>query len=126
MAGQTFTPGSTCRIGKGKTVWEIIEVRSDGLVELSALGKGGYVNKTVKASDVNNVEPQRLTVNLGAVISARTAARLAAQSLNEVCRFSDAERVRRNRDNVMAKANSFANALIWHSEGLAALGIEEG
>lgn len=127
MTTTTIQPvqGATCRIGKGKTLWEIVAT-SNNTLELSALGRGGYVNKSVPADDVNNIQPQQLEVPLCAVLRERERARNAVHNLHDRLRFSNPESITDQLWRADSAVESYAAAVKAHNAGLAELGIEQG
>lgn len=117
--------GATCRIGKGKTLWEIVEARGDQLV-LSALGKGGYVNRNANTADVNDVQEQTMQWPLYLVLEERARAKAATADLLDRLRFVNGDAIRDRLWRADSAAQSYAYACDHHSKELAAMGIEEG
>lgn len=125
MAGVTPKVGSTCRIGKGKTLWEIIAVNGEDLY-LSALGRGGFVNRSAKASEVTDVQPGTMVFSLTTVLHERDMARAKAHALWDRLRFSDPGSIYRLTDEAEEAARSYASVCAGHSRELVELNIEEG
>lgn len=117
--------GATCQLGNGKTLWEIVERRGDQLV-LSALGKGGYVNRNANTADVNDIQEQTMEWPLYLVLSSRTNARTAAHALWDRLRFSDPGNIYRLADEAESAARLYALACENHSRELVDLNIKEG
>lgn len=126
MAAANIVVGATCRIGKGKTLWEIVGTRGETTVELSALGRGGFVNKSANVDELTQVEAQRMGYPLNLVLSARAAARTAAGELNDRLRFSDPGSIYRLADRAEEAAYSYGAVCEGHSRELVDLGIREG
>ncbi|WP_104087962.1 hypothetical protein [Arthrobacter sp. GMC3] len=121
-----LTPGMTCHRGKGKTLWEIIEVNDrTHMVSLSALGKGGYTNKHTTTDELTNILPQRLEVPLHLVLAKQTQAKQKASALEYQLRFCNhSDKIREAAEVAFLAADVFAAACAKHNAGLADLGIE--
>lgn len=120
----TIGVGATCRIGKGKTLWEVIKI-TGGELRLSALGKGGYVNRNANTADVNDVQEQAMQWPLYIVLDERARAKAAAVDLLDRLRFVDGDSIRDRLWRADAAAQSYAYACDHHSKELADMGIEE-
>jgi len=126
-AGPLLQVGATCHVGKGRTLWEVVKVHdASHTVELSALGRHGYVNKTVNADEVNSVTARRLTVSLGEVLAARQTVRGYAATLNDRARFNDIKEIADLGTKAHRAALVYTSSLEQHLAGLADLGIKEG
>lgn len=122
----TIIPGMTCNRGKGKTLWEVIEVNEQThTVELSALGKGGYTNKHTTIDELTNILPQQIITPLHLLLSARTEAKAKAARLEYALRFTNADRIQAAAEAALGTAQDFAAYCRSHAEGLVALGIVE-
>jgi hypothetical protein len=117
--------GTTCRVGKGKTVWEIVAIDGDTL-QLSALGRGGFVNRSAKATEVTDVQPGTMVFSLATVLHERARARTAAHALWDRLRFSDPGSIYRLTDEAEEAARSYASVCEGHSRELVELNIQEG
>lgn len=125
MATPQITAGMTCHIGKGKTLWEVLKVNeASHTVELSALGKGGYSNRTANADELTHLEPQKVETTLGHVIEARTNARAATSSLSDRMRFSDTKSIRQAARAANNAAFVYVGAIEEHNGDLMILGIK--
>ncbi|MBG6083277.1 hypothetical protein [Zhihengliuella flava] len=80
--------GMTCHLGKGKTLWEVISFQGEHMVNLSALGKGGYSNRTAQLDELTKIEQTELEVTLGQVLEARAHATKTARWLQDRLRFA--------------------------------------
>ena len=117
--------GMTCHIGKGKTKWEVIKVNdATHTVELSALGKGGYSNRSSNIDELSRVEDQVIITRLGQVIEARSKARAAAANLNDRLRFSDTRTIREATRAANDSAYTYVGLVEDHNGDLAAIGIK--
>ena len=117
--------GATCRIGKGKTVWEIIQIQGEE-VQLSALGRGGFVNRSAKRSEIADVKPGLMVFSLATVLHERERARTKAHALWDRLRFSDPGSIYRLTDEAEEAARSYASVCAGHSRELVELNIKEG
>lgn len=125
MSALVLTVGMTCHIGKGKTKWEVIKINdSTHTVELSALGKGGYSNRSANVDDLSLLEPQAVITSLGQVIEARAKARAAAANLNDRLRFNDTSTIRRAINAATSTSWHYVNCVTEHNGDLAILGIK--
>ncbi|WP_404285403.1 hypothetical protein [Glutamicibacter arilaitensis] len=125
MSVVSIAEGMTCHIGKGKTVWEIIKINgATHTVELSALGKGGYSNRSASVDDLTHLEKQTITTPLGRVITARISARNSAHNLHDRLRFSNPTSLRLAAVKAFESANAYIQLVEAHNADLADLGIK--
>lgn len=125
MSALVLTVGMTCHIGKGKTKWEVIKVNDAAhTVELSALGKGGYSNRSSNIDELSHLDEQVIITRLGQVIEARAKARAAAANLNDRLRFNDTSTIRRAINVATSTSWHYVNCVTEHNGDLAILGIK--
>lgn len=118
--------GMTCRIGKGKTLWEVVDVRpvqsqapEAPLLELSALGKNGYSNRSIRADEAADLRPRQLHWTLGEVLRTRSALRGLAMTLTDRARFTNLDEIVDLGMKVATAAEVYARAVESHRVELA-------
>lgn len=125
MTTNPLTPGMTCNRGKGKTLWEIIEVNGQQ-VELSALGKGGYTNKHTTTDELTNIRSQELHTPLHEMLAKQQAAKAAAEALTYRLRYcSNPATIRAVAVTALEASEVFAAVIDGHTAGLAEMRIKE-
>lgn len=125
MSTPTINVGMTCYIGKGKTLWEVIEIKpATHTLELSALGKDGYSNRSAKVEEVTRLAEQTVVTSLAQVIEARAKAKNATANLADRLRFSDPKSIREATRKVNDLAYTYVGIVEDHHGDLAVLGIK--